>query len=85
MSGEVRGRVLIINSLHNMGMQRTGSEVDYRNISTLFKKLKFDIVKSEAELTDLTAQVLFFILYNAFTELLKLFCLYTCTCWITET
>ena len=81
MSGGVRGRVLIINSLHNMGMQRTGSEVDYRNISTLFKKLKFDIVKSEAELTDLTAQVLLFI---PFIMSLELFWFYTCTCRPTE-
>ena len=36
---------------------RKGSEVDYKNISRLFKDLNFDIVKTEAELTDLTAKV----------------------------
>ena len=60
MSNNVRGRALIINiNKFNNGKERTGSTVDYDNISKLFKDLRFDIVKSQKELTDLTAQVLF--------------------------
>ena len=59
MSESVRGRALIINihTFHN-GMVRESSDVDYINISRLFKDLLFDIVKSLRELTDLTAEVL---------------------------
>ena len=59
MSATNRGRVLIINiyTFHKTGQQRTGSDVDYDNISELFKSLRFDIAKTQQELTDLTAQV----------------------------
>ncbi|XP_067937032.1 uncharacterized protein [Watersipora subatra] len=58
MSEPVRGRVLIINNM-NFGCgygKRAGSQFDYINLSTMFKYLKFDIAKSQAELTDLRAQ-----------------------------
>ena len=61
MSDAVRGRVLIINIYTILEgtryTTRTGSDADYRNLSRLFKDLKFDIVKEEKHLTDLTAQV----------------------------
>ena len=59
MTEDCRGRVLIINinKFNKTGKERTGSQVDYDNLSRLFKDLRFDIVKSEKELTDLTAQV----------------------------
>ena len=62
MSDAVRGRVLIINIYTVLEgtreeIHRTGSDVDYRNLSRLFKDLKFDIVKEEGHLTNLTAQV----------------------------
>ena len=58
MSEGVRGRALIINihTFHN-GMVRESSEVDYVNISRLFKDLNFDMAKSQQELTDLAAEV----------------------------
>ncbi|XP_067944837.1 caspase-9-like [Watersipora subatra] len=58
MSEPVRGRVLIINNMnfrYGHG-NRAGSQFDYRNLSMMFKDLKFDIAKSQAELTDLRAQ-----------------------------
>ena len=61
MSGKVRGRILIINTRHlekgGQTTERSGSDVDYSNISRLFKDLKFDIVKPEDDLTNLTARV----------------------------
>ena len=61
MSDAVRGRALIINIYTILEgtrhTPRTGSDADYRNLSRLFKDLKFDIVKEEKHLTDLTAQV----------------------------
>ena len=62
MSDAVRGRVLIINIYTILEgtreeIHRTGSDVDYRNLSRLFKVLKFDVVKEEKHLTNLTAQV----------------------------
>ena len=61
MSDKVRGRILIINTRHlvkeGQTTERSGSDVDYSNISRLFTDLKFDIVKSEDNLTNLTAHV----------------------------
>ena len=59
MSPAIRGRALIINTMHFYGtdQSRLGSDVDYHNLSTLFKDLRFEIVKSQTELTDLTAEV----------------------------
>ena len=59
MSPAIRGRVLIINIKDFSGtdQSRLGSDVDYHNLSTLFKDLRFEIVKSQTELTDLTAEV----------------------------
>ena len=59
MSDGVRGRVLIIN-INNFSYTRKvrqGSQIDYSNLRQLFRDLKFEIVKSENALTDLTAQV----------------------------
>ena len=59
MSSTVRGRALIIN-IKNFFLTRElrdGSEVDYENISRLFKDLNFDIVKTQKELTNLSPQV----------------------------
>ncbi|XP_067944843.1 uncharacterized protein [Watersipora subatra] len=58
MSEPVRGRVLIINNMnfrYGHG-NRAGSQFDYKNLSRMFKDLKFDIAKSQDELTDLRAQ-----------------------------
>ena len=59
MSPAVRGRAMIINinTFSQTGQVRTGSEIDYSNLARLFKDLKFDLVKTKKELTDLTAQV----------------------------
>ena len=61
MSGKVRGRILIINTrtilVDGHPTERSGSDVDYRNIRRLFKDLRFKIAKSEQELTNLSAQV----------------------------
>ena len=63
MTGNVRGRALIINIINfsntKVYRQRTGSDVDYRNIARLFKDLRFDIVKSQSKLTDLTVEVIY--------------------------
>ena len=63
MSCSVRGRALIINIMNfnntELYKQRTGSDVDYRNIARLFKDLRFEIVKCQRELTDLTAEVIY--------------------------
>ena len=61
MTDRVRGRVLIINinKFSTTDKQRTGSQVDYDNISRLFKDLRFSVAKTEAELTNLTAEVPF--------------------------
>ena len=60
MTDKVRGRVLIINNINftDPRLKRLGAEVDYVNISTMFRDLKFDIAKGEQPLTDLTAQVI---------------------------
>ena len=61
MSDEVRGRVMIINMETIMTgssrWERLASEYDYLNLSNLFKDLGFDIVKTQDELTNLTARV----------------------------
>ena len=58
MSSRTRGRALIINILFsNSALQRHGSRADYANISQCLKDLGFDLVKTEQQLTDLTAQV----------------------------
>ena len=61
ISDKVRGRVLIFNTMtmtrDGQYTERRGSDRDYSNICRLFKDLKFHIVKSEPELTNLTAQV----------------------------
>ena len=62
MSDEVRGRVLIINinSFYNNGRLsnvREGSDIDYYNISKLFRDMRFEIVKKESDLTNLNADV----------------------------
>ena len=58
MSSRTRGRALIINILFsNSQQQRHGSRFDYANISQCLKDLGFDLVKTEQQLTDLTAQV----------------------------
>ncbi|XP_067930853.1 caspase-3-like [Watersipora subatra] len=56
MSEGVRGRVLIFNmkTFRNSNDTRQGSEVDYDNLRRLFKDLKFDVAKTETELTDLS-------------------------------
>ena len=59
MSSRPKGRVLIIN-INNFNQNvpsRDGSHADYNNIKKLFKDMNFTLVKSEAELTDLTAEV----------------------------
>ena len=59
MSSRPRGRVLIIN-INNFNRNvpsRDGSRADYANLNKLFKDMNFTVVKSEAELTDLTAEV----------------------------
>ena len=62
MSDPNRGRVMIINIMNfnntELYKRRTGSDVDYKNLVKLFKDLRFDIVKSEKDLTDLTSEVL---------------------------
>ena len=62
MTDAIRGRVMIINimNFNNTALykKRTESDVDYKNLVKLFKDLRFDIVKSEKDLTDLTAEVL---------------------------
>ena len=58
MSNRTRGRALIINILFSSSQQqRHGSRADYSNISQCLKDLGFDLVKTEQQLTDLTAQV----------------------------
>ena len=61
MSDEVRGRVMIINMETIMTgssrRERLAYEYDYLNLSNLFKDLGFDIVKTQDELTNLTARV----------------------------
>ncbi|XP_067934863.1 uncharacterized protein [Watersipora subatra] len=56
MSEGVRGRVLIFNikTFRHTGTTRDGSEVDYDNLRRLLKDLKFDVAKTEADLTDLS-------------------------------
>ena len=59
MTDGVRGRALIIN-IHNLDhpeLERKGSEEDYKNLQRLFKDLRFGIVKTRKDLTDLTASV----------------------------
>ena len=61
MSDGVRGRVMIINMetiiQGSSRRERLASEYDYLNLSNLFKDLGFDIVKTQDELTNLTARV----------------------------
>ena len=61
MSDGVRGRVMIINMETIMQgssrRERLASEYDYVNLSNLFKDLGFEIVKTQDELTNLTARV----------------------------
>ena len=58
MSDGIRGRALIINiQLRNTEQERHGSDIDYANISQCLKDMGFDIVKTEQQLTDLTAKV----------------------------
>ena len=61
MSDDVRGRVMIINMETIMQgfspRERLASEYDYVNLKTLFEDLGFEIVKTQDELTNLTAQV----------------------------
>ena len=59
MSSRPKGRVLIIN-INNFNQnlpQRDGSHADYNNLKRLFKEMRFDVVRKEIDLTDLTAQV----------------------------
>ena len=59
MRSRPKGRVLIIN-INNFNQKlpaRDGSSADYANLQKLFKDMNFTVVKSEAELTDLTAEV----------------------------
>ena len=49
--------VININTFSQTRQVRTGSEIDYDNLKGLFKDLKFDLVKTKKDLTDLTAQV----------------------------
>ena len=59
MSEGVRGRALIINinNFNHPDLERKGSEEDYKNLQRLFKDLRFHIVKTRNDLTDLTASV----------------------------
>ena len=61
MSDGVRGRVMIINMETIMAgssrRERLASEYDYVNLTNLFKDLGFEIVKTQDELTNLTAPV----------------------------
>ena len=61
MSDGVRGRVMIINMETIMEgssrRERLASEYDYLNLTNLFKDLEFEIVKTQDELTNLTARV----------------------------
>ena len=61
MSDGIRGRIMIINITTAAGSTREGSKVDYHNISKLFQEMRFDLVKSEQELSDLTAEVTLYI------------------------
>ncbi|XP_067932946.1 caspase a-like [Watersipora subatra] len=56
MSGGVRGRALIFNikTFQHSDDTRHGSEVDYANLERLMKDLKFDVAKTQKELTDLS-------------------------------
>ena len=58
MSDGIRGRALIINIFFsNSQPPRYGSNIDYVNISQCLKDMAFHCVKTEQQLTDLTAQV----------------------------
>ena len=62
MSDPVRGRVMIINNNkfyegETLVDTRNGSEVDCANLATLFRQMRFDMVKTSKELSDLTAEV----------------------------
>ena len=58
MSSPFRGRAMIINNrFFSSRRDRAGSEVDYKNLQRLFRTLRFEMVKPEKSLTDLTAQV----------------------------
>ena len=59
MTDGVRGRALIINinNFSHPELERKGSEEDYKKLQRLFKDLRFGIVKTRKDLTDLTASV----------------------------
>ena len=64
MTHPSRGRVLIINinafyTKGHLSDVREGSQVDYDNLSRLFKDLRFEIAKSQDKLTNLNADVSF--------------------------
>ena len=63
MSSRPKGRVLIINinTFRQNVPRRDGSRADYANLQKLFKDMTFTVVKSENELTDLTAEVSLFL------------------------
>ena len=53
-------RIININAFYTKGHLsdvREGSKVDYDNLSGLFKDLRFEIAKSQGELTNLNADV----------------------------
>ncbi|XP_067932882.1 malignant fibrous histiocytoma-amplified sequence 1 homolog [Watersipora subatra] len=54
-----RGRALILNikTFQDPAETRHGSDIDYANLKSLFKDLKFDVAKTQAELTDLSFEV----------------------------
>ena len=60
MRDGVRGRVMILNYLlykDDPKSRRKGGDVDYVNIKRLFEEMNFEMVKTEEDLTDLTAEV----------------------------
>ena len=56
LSHPIRGRVLIIN-ISQAEKPRKGSEADYSNLKSLFRDLKFDIVKVPDSSTYWTVEV----------------------------
>ena len=61
MSRKRRGRALILNvSTFQQSTRhdtRHGSDIDYTNLEKLLKDLKFDVAKTQTELTDLSFEV----------------------------
>lgn len=71
MTAPVRGRALIINIKEFRGdgeiipeSTRDGSEFDYHNLEKLFCGLGFSVVGHPTESTNLTAEVIFILLYK---------------------